>query len=473
MNGDPAEDTLGTIEESGAQSSQDNTNVGSSSGARAVVDGSQGARVRAPAPSRVSFASQMATSWEAHVPTDPDSVNAPSNEQRSGGPAAGLLGDSNLSSRKVRDVPRPSSLEIARRAVGAAKHRETEIAEKEHQVETLLGLSGLTPDELAYLRLKLYALRSSPQGGAAAIAHANNLSPGGGPSGIDWLRTLPAKGDLVPEQDSSIHVIFDKKEMFDTFEAGLASLDTCFCAWQYVMDHTDLCKILLSKLRNGITGKIIFDKKNFFDSSCYRQIARVLELLEAGCEVRYIKPRGAGFACMHTKTWILDHRNVIAGSCNMSHNGIEFNWEQMTYFGSLPHVKKFSKRFDEDWEKCTPVSDADLEKLKEIQAEKVREEETANQDNKRRRSRSLSVARSLTKELDAAESPDKSMRDRAKKPEPSASDLAKWAKEPYLHGQGKRSVRDRAKALERSGDSRPATYTSAEGTNAQTCVAEI
>ena len=54
--------------------------------------------------------------------------------------------------------------------------------------------------------------------------------------------------------------------MHPVFKQEFANIKGWFCGTQYVIDHTDLCLILLLAVVKGVKGRILLDKGNFFDS---------------------------------------------------------------------------------------------------------------------------------------------------------------------------------------------------------------
>jgi len=117
----------------------------------------------------------------------------------------------------------------------------------------------------------------------------------------------------------------------------LEKMKWSFKAWCYTLDHTGVCVMLVRKLlqaaegeRRPCSGRMILDQKNFFDSSCARQAARVEELYQAGCKMRIVKPSSrAGFSSMHSKTWLVDDEVILTGSLNLTHNAFENNTEHL------------------------------------------------------------------------------------------------------------------------------------------------
>jgi HKD family nuclease len=174
--------------------------------------------------------------------------------------------------------------------------------------------------------------------------------------------------------------------MVKELKATVASV----CAFQYVTDHTACFMQLMTLLAKGVKGRFILDKANFEKSSCARQPARVVELIDAGCKVRVLKPSGAGFACMHVKTLIFDEIVVLTGSTNMSHNGFENNKEHMFRITDKEVVKEVVTDFEETWLKASKVSPEMRENLRSLSE---KQSQTYAQGKNRSQSRSLSVER--------------------------------------------------------------------------------
>ena len=106
---------------------------------------------------------------------------------------------------------------------------------------------------------------------------------------------------------------------------------------------------------------------------------------------------------MHTKSWILGGPRSAAevfltGSVNTTHGGLENNKEHMLHIREPNVVMKALKNFEETWEQATTIVEKDIEKMMATAQ--------AREDKKRQshRSRSESVSRSLSVELDGATS---------------------------------------------------------------------
>ena len=164
-----------------------------------------------------------------------------------------------------------------------------------------------------------------------------------------------------------------------------------FSGWCYCLDHTSACLTLCLKASKGASGRLLFDRDNFFSSSCARQCPRLIELYKEGVEMRYVKPSGSGFACMHVKAWLLDEDVLMTGSVNITHGGLENNIEHLYVIAVPSVVAETREHFEQVWAGATTVGQADIDIMKKKwdarEAAKVR-------------SSSRSVSRSLSQELD-------------------------------------------------------------------------
>ena len=196
--------------------------------------------------------------------------------------------------------------------------------------------------------------------------------------------------------------------------------------FQYQSDHTELIVILVRKLGQGVKVRLIFDKENFKSSSCARQAPRMKELYEAGAELKMMRPPHGGFACMHVKTLVVDRKVLLTGSVNMTHNGLEKNKEHLYRIENPSTIETVMTDFEEEWQEAEPVTDDVIENMMEKYAEKEAQKEEARiakeaekeakkeearsakeaakeAKESRVRSKSRSVSRSLSAELESAE----------------------------------------------------------------------
>jgi hypothetical protein len=192
-------------------------------------------------------------------------------------------------------------------------------------------------------------------------------------------------------------------DMLPEFESRFDMIRTSFAGMQYQIDHTSLCVKLVTKLVRGCKGRLLLDKGNFVSSSCKRQCARLLELADAGCEMRTVKPRGGGFACMHVKSWILDEEVVLTGSTNLTHNGLENNKEHLFVISESSAVSSVMSDFEREWEAADVVTPERLVAMKETWDKQYASgQRSRSASSSVVRGRSEPVLRSLTEELDAA-----------------------------------------------------------------------
>ena len=155
---------------------------------------------------------------------------------------------------------------------------------------------------------------------------------------------------------------------------------------------------LVMSLQKGVAGRIIFDEKNFYASSCARQSPRVHELFQAGCEIRLCKPSAGCFSCMHAKTWLFDEQVLYTGSPNLTHNGMENNVENLWRVTTPSAVQDYVTFFDGIWSNRNLMSKTIVVGEEEI--DRMMKEYELRNDKKVNRSKSRSMSRSLSKELD-------------------------------------------------------------------------
>ena len=124
-----------------------------------------------------------------------------------------------------------------------------------------------------------------------------------------------------------------------------------------------------------------------------REVLRIKELYDAGCEIRIYKPKyaGFGFESLHTKTWILDHMKVLSGSVNVTDCGMTGNKEHMFVITEEEVVARLAQDFESTWFQSTELSLGKLEGVLNAYGNRV----TARQ----------SRSRSLTREVQPGYAP--------------------------------------------------------------------
>ena len=193
---------------------------------------------------------------------------------------------------------------------------------------------------------------------------------------------------------------FTGEEMLPVVLEEIGALESSFCGLQYTLDHTDCFMGLTSKMSKGVKGRFVIDRKNFIESSCARQAARVAELWRAGCEFRVLRPRGSEYACMHAKSLVFDEKVVLTGSVNMTHNGLENNKEHMYRITEPKVVAAVLADFEEVWQVAEEVTQEGVDMM-------VARSEENRKARKERREQctSRTVSRSLSEELGALSQP--------------------------------------------------------------------
>jgi hypothetical protein len=120
--------------------------------------------------------------------------------------------------------------------------------------------------------------------------------------------------------------------------------------WAYQIDHRDIiAATCLRVARYGVVCRLLFDKENFYSSTCARQATGVNELFRAGCLLRIRKPSGGLYSCVHVKCLIFDGKVTMSGSLNLTHNGIQNNKEHLYRLSEPEFIEEMMADFEKDW----------------------------------------------------------------------------------------------------------------------------
>ena len=92
---------------------------------------------------------------------------------------------------------------------------------------------------------------------------------------------------------------------------------------------------------------------------------------------------------MHVKCWIFDRKVLLTGSCNLTHNAVENNIEQLLRITTPSVVRKALEDFEKHWDNAIEIPLSELEANAGKQA----------QEKMNRKQNSRSVSRSLSNEL--------------------------------------------------------------------------
>jgi hypothetical protein len=159
-------------------------------------------------------------------------------------------------------------------------------------------------------------------------------------------------------------------EMLPIIHREFGEMRSSLCGFQYNLDHTECISQIVVKIAGrSVHGRFILEKKNFYNSSCTRQPARVDDLYQAGCKLRMSKPLWGGFSCMHVKCLIIDQKTVLSGSVNLTHNGLENNKEHLYLMTEPSLAAAVFADFEREWPiaepNCRPGDLADARKALE------------------------------------------------------------------------------------------------------------
>ena len=125
------------------------------------------------------------------------------------------------------------------------------------------------------------------------------------------------------------------------------------------------------------------------------------ELFDNKCQMRVMRPEGGwNFACMHVKALIFDSKTLLTGSVNMTHNGMENNKEHMYRISESAPVSAVLADFEKEWAAAEPDTRELIDDMLSRHAKRL------ERDAAKPRSKSLNrgVSRSLSSELDEAQS---------------------------------------------------------------------
>ena len=105
-------------------------------------------------------------------------------------------------------------------------------------------------------------------------------------------------------------------------------------------------------------------------------------------------------ATMHAKSWILDEKISLNGSCHLTHNGMENNIEHMFKITNPAAVAAALADFEHHWESGQPVGQPEIDRMMAKYATSA--EKKSERQGRGSRSRSLSIVseRSLSRALD-------------------------------------------------------------------------
>jgi phosphatidylserine/phosphatidylglycerophosphate/cardiolipin synthase-like enzyme len=167
--------------------------------------------------------------------------------------------------------------------------------------------------------------------------------------------------------------------MLPIIQRELRDMQTSLCGYQYNLDHTECISQIVVKIAGrSVHGRFILDKKNFYNSSCTRQPARVNDLYQAGCELRVRKPLHGGFSCMHVKCLIIDQKTVLTGSVNLTHNGLENNKEHLFLMTEPPLAAAVLADLEREWLIAEPIADLEISLMLDMHRKRHEQQRSNN-----------------------------------------------------------------------------------------------
>ena len=158
---------------------------------------------------------------------------------------------------------------------------------------------------------------------------------------------------------------------------------------QYLLDHSDLVKKIISgKTEDGVEVDILLDAGNFYTPTTYLAPLRIKDLYDAGCRIRTRRPKFGKCPLMHIKAVIADFAEVLTGSCNMTHNGIDNNDEHVLLIGDVSAVQDIVTHFTELWNEGEAVGAKEIDQMMKAYDEHQRKRREQDAE----RERNLAIA---------------------------------------------------------------------------------
>ena len=179
--------------------------------------------------------------------------------------------------------------------------------------------------------------------------------------------TLHGRGRSAAEDDrDKVHLV-SGEEVSTVLLREVSGAKRSFWTTVYVYDHDELTDLLRAKARApGMDLRLLFDEGQMRTPSCRAQFVKVRLLLDAGVPVRMLKVTGRGrYACLHSKTALVDGKTLLVGSANFSHNSLENNWETLAVVRTKSAPADFKAAFESLWNQGAVVDRERLEDLRE------------------------------------------------------------------------------------------------------------
>ena len=136
----------------------------------------------------------------------------------------------------------------------------------------------------------------------------------------------------------------------ETFVRELGRAESTIRGTAYCLDHEEGCEVLLDKIRQGVTVRIILDHRMWATPSCRAQPRKVGALLAEGAKIKTLDLNKRGdYAILHAKTWCVDGLTYLGGSANFTNNACKSE-ESLLIIKDPEFLTEAMNWFDDLWE---------------------------------------------------------------------------------------------------------------------------
>jgi len=206
---------------------------------------------------------------------------------------------------------------------------------EKHAIEELLSADDITPERLAFIRHRAFALarEQMPTHVARQV--------------LEWLEGVNKL--LLPRPPKEV----SRAEVF--FSPGPGCLEAISRNLRDARDSVDICvftitddrlaKAILDAHARGVKLRVVTDEDKAYDRG-----SDVFELASKGVEVRVDESEHH----MHHKFAVFDRRTVVTGSYNWTRSASTHNAENVLVTDDERLVKPYRRVFEEMWNELKP-----------------------------------------------------------------------------------------------------------------------
>jgi len=210
---------------------------------------------------------------------------------------------------------------------------------EKHAIEELLSADDVTPERLAYIRHRAFALarEQMPTHVAAQV--------------LEWLEgvnklLLPKP----PKETSRAEVFFSPGPgCLDAISRNLRDANESVDICVFTITDDRLARAILEAHARGVKLRVVTDEDKAYDRG-----SDVFELASKGVEVRVDESEHH----MHHKFALFDGNTVVTGSYNWTRSASTHNAENVLVTDDERLVKPYRRVFDDMWAKLKPHTGA-------------------------------------------------------------------------------------------------------------------